>query len=322
MRKTSYKIAIIGPKTSLGSALLTLLEEHHFPPENIYPLDAHQYQNTFLPYGDGFLKVEALDTFRFDNRYIAVLCTDSILSAYKEEAIQQGSWLIDCTGRISSAPVVMPEINPEAISRADKRMISSPTAAAGALSLVLTTLQKKFKLLSCCSTGIYSAGEIGFEASDTLFNQSRCIYTQRELPSSTFHKPLAFNLIPELIPKLSTLTIQQIHQLTHAPIFFSSCFAPVFQGQALSLSFLLPQSTRLKCVERVLSRTPRCRLITQASEGFTLSPMDILTEDDIYITSLQADADTIGLFHAWILSDNLRTGTALNAVHLIKLLLS
>lgn len=317
-----YKMAVIGPKTSLGSAVLALLEEHHFPPDDIYPLDAHQYQDTFLPYGDGFLKITALDTFHFDHRYIAFLCTASILSAYKEEAIQQGSWLIDCTGRIRSAPVIMPEINPDDILKADKRILVSPTPAAGALSLILHTLQKKFRILSCCASGIYGAGDIGFDAADTLFNQSRCIYTRRELPPSAFPKPLAFNLIPELIPDLTALTTAQVRYLTRTPLFFASCFAPIFQGQALSLSFLLQQPTSLKRVEALLSRVPRCRLIIKGTQNLTLSPLDILTEDDIYITDLRADADTPNLFHAWVLSDNLRTGTALNAVRLAELLLS
>lgn len=314
-------IAVIGSFTTIGQAVLDCLADRGFSIDRVDALDAHQNAGRRIPFCDGELVVRPLDLFDFTRPYIAFLCTSSILSEYKEEAVRQGCWLIDCTGLIGTAPQIIPALNAKDIRFARDNIIGNPTSLTVSLAQVLAPIHKQFQIIRADAVALLGAGEFGHEATISLLNQTRSLYTRVETPLGPFQKIQAFNLIPEANPILSRRTMEQLEQVLGCRVFVTTCLTPIFQGECYFVTIQTKRPCSMDKLIRLLRRQKNCRFV-DTLDYITITPHDVISEDMIYVTHLNGDTVQSNTFHFWIVCDSIRTGAALNAVKIAEYLLT
>ena len=127
-----YKVAVVGATGNVGREILQTLAEREFPVDEVVALASSKSVGREVSFGeDDVLKVGALDDFDFKGTDIALFSPGSKVSAkHAPRAAAAGCVVIDNTSQFRmdpDVPLVVPEVNPDAIAGYTKRGIIANT---------------------------------------------------------------------------------------------------------------------------------------------------------------------------------------------------
>jgi aspartate-semialdehyde dehydrogenase len=333
----SYRVAVVGGTGNVGREMLQILAEHEFPAREVVPVASARSAGSEVSYGeDDVLKVRELDKFDFKGFDIALFSPGAKVSAvHAPRAASAGCIVIDNTSQFRmdpDIPLVVPEVNPDAIQRYKKRnIIANPNCSTIQMVMALKPLHDLARVKRVVVATYQSVSGAGKEAMDELFNQTRAIYMNAPIERTRFTKQIAFNCIPHIdvfMPDGATkeewkMAVETRKILDPDIAVSATCVrVPVFIGhaEALNVEFETPiDETRALAA---LRRAPGIGVIDhRADEGY-VTQIECAGEDMVYVSRLRADPTAPNCLSMWVVSDNLRKGAALNAVqiaeHLVK----
>jgi len=129
-----YDVAVVGATGAVGEVMLSILAERDFPIGNIYALASERSVGKQIPFGDKYLEAQDLAKFDFGKVQIGLFSPGAAVSdVYAPIAAEQGCVVIDNTSRFryqDDIPLVVPEVNPEAIALYRNRgIIANPNCS-------------------------------------------------------------------------------------------------------------------------------------------------------------------------------------------------
>lgn len=332
-----YKVAVVGATGNVGREILTTLAEREFPASEVVALASSSSVGKEVSYGlDDVLKVAALDDFDFSGCDIALFSPGSSVSRiHAPRAVEAGCVVIDNTSEFRmdpDVPLVVPEVNPEAIARYTKRgIIANPNCSTIQMVMALKPLDDLAGLKRVVVSTYQSVSGAGRAAMDELFTQTKGIFVNDVPTREQFTKQIAFNVIPhidvfmddgatkeEWKMKVETRKIMGADIKVHA-----TCVrVPVFvcHGEAVTAEFKRPIT--VQDAREALREFEGVSVVDhRADEGY-VTPEEAAGEDAVFVSRIRADDTVKNGLSLWVVSDNLRKGAALNAVqiaeHLIK----
>lgn len=120
---------------------------------------------------------------------------------YSPKAAAAGCVVIDNTSHFRmdpDVPLVVPEVNPEAIAGYTKRrIIANPNCSTIQMVVALKPLHDLAKIKRVVVSTYQSVSGAGRDAMDELFNQTRAVYVNDPIEKKKFAKQIAFNVIPK-----------------------------------------------------------------------------------------------------------------------------
>ena len=121
-RQRGYTVAVIGATGNVGREMMQTLWDRKFPVEKVIALASARSIGQEVSFGeDEVLKVQNLETFDFKGVDIALSSPGAKVSAvHSPRAAAAGCVVIDNTSYFRmdpDVPLVVPEVNPEAIAR-------------------------------------------------------------------------------------------------------------------------------------------------------------------------------------------------------------
>ena len=149
-----YKVAVVGATGNVGHEMLKILDERNFPADDVVALASSRSAGREVSYGDKDLKVQDLAKFDFKGIDIVLSSPGGKVSAeYSPKAAAAGAIVIDNTSywRMDpDVPLIVPEVNPEAINDIPKGIIANPNCSTIQMVVALNpymTLPKSSVLL-------------------------------------------------------------------------------------------------------------------------------------------------------------------------------
>jgi len=333
----SYRVAVVGGTGNVGREMLQILAEHEFPAKEVVPVASARSAGMEVSYGDDdVLKVRDLDKFDFKGFDIALFSPGSKVSAvHAPRAASAGCIVIDNTSQFRmdpDIPLVVPEVNPDAIARYKKRnIIANPNCSTIQMVVALKPLHDIARIKRVVVATYQSVSGAGKEAMDELFNQTRAIYMNAPIERTRFTKQIAFNCIPHIdvfMPDGATkeewkMAVETRKILDPNIAVSATCVrVPVFIGHAEAVNVEFENPIDETMALAALRRAPGVSVIDhRADEGY-VTQIECAGEDMVYVSRLRADPTAPNCLSMWVVSDNLRKGAALNAVqiaeHLVK----
>lgn len=333
MTKT-YDIAVVGATGLVGETLLTLLAERNFPVGQVYALASENSFGKEIEFGRKTLDVEELAEFDFSKVQLAFFAVPAAIAAeYIPVATQAGCVVIDNSTHYredAKVPLVVPEINPEAIAGyKNKNIIASPGSSTIQLSLALKPILDVVKLTHIQVFACEAVSESGRRAVDELAGQTASLLSGRPVESKIFAKQMAFNLLPQVGDVIEqghtaqeTRLLKETRQVLvkpDLPLSPTVIRAPVFFGTALEVYIETEAPLPLTQLKSVLENAKG--LAVFAEEGDYPTPVvEAANNDSVYVGRLRADLTQSNGLHLWLVSDNVRKGAALNSVQIAELL--
>src|SRR3546814_11958646 len=96
-------------------------------------------------------------------------------------------------------PLVVPEVNPDALARYGRRnIVANPNCSTAQMVVALKPLHDAFGILRVVVSTYQSVSGAGKEGMDELFNQTRAVYVNDPVEKEKFTKQIAFNVIPHI----------------------------------------------------------------------------------------------------------------------------
>ncbi|MFT7371250.1 MAG: aspartate-semialdehyde dehydrogenase, partial [Octadecabacter sp.] len=199
-----YRIVIAGATGNVGHEMLNILAERQFPADEVVALASRRSLGTEVSFGDKTLKTLDLDTFDFTGYDIAFFAVGAdATKKYAPIAAKQGCVVIDNSSLYRydiDVPLVVPEVNPEAVDGYTKKnIIANPNCSTAQMVVALKPLHDRAKIKRVVVSTYQSVSGSGKDAIDELWDQTKSIYNPTDSkPPKVFTKQIAFNVIPHI----------------------------------------------------------------------------------------------------------------------------
>ncbi len=331
-----YKVAVVGATGNVGREILQTLSERAFPLDEVVALASERSTGREVSFGeDGILSIQPLDTFDFTGFDIALFSPGAKVSAeHAPRAAKTGCVVIDNTSHFRmepDVPLVVPEVNPEAIADHTKRnIIANPNCSTIQMVLALKPLHEAAKVRRVVVATYQSVSGAGKEAMDELFSQTRGIFVNDPVINEHFTKQIAFNVIPHIDDFMDDgstkeewkMAVETRKILDRDIQVTATCVrVPVFIGHGEAVNVELANDLTVEQARGLMRATPGLVVIDhRANEGY-VTPVECAGEDMTYISRIRKDPTVKYGLNFWVVSDNLRKGAALNAVQIAEHLL-
>ncbi len=198
-----FTIAIAGATGNVGREMLNILEERGFPVDKVVPLASRRSVGQDVSYGDRTLKVQALENYDFSETDICLMSAGGKISKeWSPKIAARGCVVIDNSSAWrydAEVPLIVPEVNPDAITGYSRRnIIANPNCSTAQLVVALKPLHDAATIKRAVVSTYQSVSGAGKDAMDELFNQTRAVFVADPIEPRKFTKRIAFNVIPHI----------------------------------------------------------------------------------------------------------------------------
>ena len=332
----SYKIAVVGATGNVGREILKTLYERNFPVREVVALASSRSKGKEVSFGDDkVLKVQDLAQYDFRGTDIALFSPGSKISAeYAPKAAKAGCIVIDNTSYFRmdpEIPLVVPEVNPEAISEYTKKfIIANPNCSTIQMVCALKPLHDFAKIKRVVVSTYQSVSGAGKDAMDELYDQTKGLFMNDSKEPQKFTKRIAFNVIPQIdVFTDSGDTKEELKMVNETKKIMgdnniqvsATCVrVPVFVGHSESVNIEFEKPISPEQAQEILSNAPGVMVNDTNVDGVYITPVEIVGEDAVYVSRIRRDPTVKYGLNLWCVSDNLRKGAALNAVQIAEVL--
>jgi aspartate-semialdehyde dehydrogenase len=336
-------IGVVGATGQVGVAMRQILLERRFPADQVRFFASARSAGTVLPFGDREITVEDAATADPAGLDIALFSAGATTSrAQAPRFVAAGVTVVDNSSAFRmdpDVPLVVSEVNPEAVAGARKGIIANPNCTTMAAMPVLKPLHDEAGLVRLIASTYQAVSGSGVAGVEELAGQVAAAGEKaRELAYDgeavvfpdpvTYARTIAYDVVPlagsivddglnetDEEKKLRNES-RKILGIPDLPVSGICVRVPVFTGHSLAIN-----------AEFARPMTPqRAREILAAAPGVELSdvptPLQAAGKDPSYVGRLRQDPgvpDDRGLA-LFVSNDNLRKGAALNTVQIAELL--
>jgi aspartate-semialdehyde dehydrogenase len=328
------KIAVAGATGNVGREILNILAERKFPADEVVALASPRSVGQKVSYGNKELTVQALDSFDFTGTKIGLFSPGGSVSAiHAPRAAAQGCVVIDNTSHFRmdpNVPLVVPEVNPEAIAGYKKSgIIANPNCSTIQMVVALKPLHDLAKIKRIVVSTYQAVSGAGKEAMDELYNSTKQIYANQMPTPSKFSKRIAFNVIPQIdsfmpdgVTKEEWKMKVETKKILDASIEVeATCVrVPVFNchSEAVNVEFESPIS--VDQARAALEKADGVLVLDRPEEMVFATPVECSTHDAVFVSRIRKDTSIKNGLSLWVVGDNLKKGAALNAVQIAEIL--
>ena len=331
-----YRVAVVGATGNVGREILNILAERQFPLDEVAALASARSTGDVIDFGDSGeeLRVRNIEHFDFAGWDMALFAAGSEASKlYVPKAAEAGCTVIDNSSLYRmdpDVPLIVPEVNAEAISGYSKKnIIANPNCSTAQLVVALKPLHDAARIKRVVVATYQSVSGAGKQGMDELFNQSRNIFVGDSNEPAFFTKQIAFNVIPHIDVFLDDgstkeewkMVVETKKILDPKIKLTATCVrVPVFVGHSEAVNIEFEEEMTAERAQAILREAPGVMLVDKREDGGYVTPVESVGEYATYVSRVRDDPTVENGLSLWVVSDNLRKGAALNAVQIAELL--
>ena len=336
------RVGIVGATGQVGGVMRSILDARKFPVDELRLFASSRSAGRTIPWRNGEIVVEDAETADFSGLDIALFSAGGATSrALAPRVAAAGVIVIDNSSAWrgdDQVPLVVAEVNPDAIANRPKGIIANPNCTTMAAMPVLAPLHRAAGLRSLVVSTYQAVSGAGLAGVAELDDQVRKVVDHAaELTfdgsavdfggHTKFPGPIAFNVLPMAGSLVDDGTNEsdeeqklrnesrKILDIADLAVSGTCVRVPVFTGHSLSINarFATPLSP------------------AQAVELLADAPGVVLADIPTPLLAAGADPSFVGRVRAdetvpngcglalFVTNDNLRKGAALNAVQVAEL---
>jgi len=331
-----YRVVVVGATGNVGREMLAILAEREFPIDELAAVASSRSHGTEIDFGETGkkLKCRNIEHFDFAGWDIALFAAGSAATkVYAPRAAAAGCVVIDNSSLYRmdpDVPLIVPEVNPDAIDGYKKRnIIANPNCSTAQMVVALKPLHDAATIKRVVVSTYQSVSGAGKAGMDELFEQSRAIFVGDSVEPRTFTKQIAFNVIPHIdvfmddgSTKEEWKMVSETKKILDPKVkVTATCVrVPVFVGHSEAINIEFENEITAEQAKDILREAPGLMLIDKHEDGGYITPVEAAGDYATYVSRVREDSTVDNGLTIWCVSDNLRKGAALNAVQIAELL--
>ena len=334
MSQKKLKVAVVGATGAVGETMLSILAERKFPAAEVIALASERSAGSDVKYGDDDIEVQDLATFDPAGIDIALFSAGGDISKqYAPQFAAAGAVVIDNSSAFrqdEDVPLVVAEVNPEAITRRPRGIISNPNCSTMQMMVALKPLHDAAGITRINVATYQSVSGAGRSALEELGRQTAGLLNFHSAEPERFPVQIAFNLIPQIDAFLDNGYTREEMKLVwetrkilgddSIQVNPTAVRVPVFYGHAEAVNVETTKKLTADEVRGLLAQAPGIEVVDERVPGGYPTPVTHASgTDPVYVGRIREDESHPSAINLWIVADNIRKGAALNAVQIAEL---
>ena len=330
-----YRVVVAGATGNVGHEMLNILAEREFPVDEIAVLASRRSMGTEVSFGERTLKTKDVEGFDWTGWDIALFAIGSDATReHAPKAARAGCVVIDNSSLYRydhDVPLIVPEVNPEAIHGYSRRnIIANPNCSTAQMVVALKPLHDRARIKRVVVSTYQSVSGAGKAGIDELWDQTKGMYVPgQERRAKQFTKQIAFNVIPHIDSFMEDgstreewkMVVETKKIMDPSIKVTATCVrVPVFVGHSEAVNVEFEDFLDEDEARDILREAPGIMVIDKREDGGYVTPTECVGDFATFISRLRQDSTVESGLNFWCVSDNLRKGAALNAVQIAELL--
>ncbi len=331
----SMVVAVVGATGAVGREMLRTLERREFPADRVVALASGKSAGKKLPFRGAELVVEELGPESFEGVNIALFSAGASVSReYGPIAAAAGAVVIDNSSAWrmdDEVPLVVPEVNPQAVLHRRKGIIANPNCSTIQLVVALKPLHDEAHVEHIVVSTYQATSGKGQAAVEELRAQLAAVVAGKRPEHQVFPGQMAMNVLSDWKggkDGYSEEELKLVHEtrkiMGDAEIGVTpTCVrVPVVTGHAESVHVRFKKPLSAARARELLANAPGVVLVDDGeyAPGKEPQPIQAANTDPVYVGRIRDDLAVPGALNLWVVADNLRKGAALNAVQIAELI--
>jgi aspartate-semialdehyde dehydrogenase len=334
----AVNVAVVGATGAVGEAMIEILESRDFPVDQLFPLASSRSAGKSLRFKGKRYTVQDLSNFDFSQTPVALFSAGGDVSAeYAPIAAQQGCVVIDNTShfrRDDDIPLVIPEVNPEAIGQFRQRnIIANPNCSTIGMLMALKPIYDLAGIERINVATYQAVSGTGKDAIEELAGQTARLLNGKEAEPKVYPRQIAFNVIPHIDTFLENgYTREEMKMVWETQKILAdesirvnpTCVrVPVFYGHAEAVHIETREPVSVTEARALLQAADGVAVLDSPEPGGYPTPVsEAAGADSVFVGRIRADISHPRGLNLWVVADNVRKGAALNSVQIAEVLLS
>ena len=330
-----YNIAVVGATGVVGEVFLELLAERHFPIAHLYPLASERSQGKTVLFNKKPYTVKNTADFDFSRVDIAFFSAGAAISEYYAPiAAEAGCIVIDntsCFRYQSDIPLIVPEVNPEALGRyREHNIIANPNCSTIQMLVALKPIYDAVGIYRINVATYQAVSGAGKQSIEALARQTAELLNGQQVTLSFFSKQIAFNVLPHIDDfqdngytreemKMVWET-QKILDDEHIKVNPTAVRVPVFYGHSEALHIETNKPITPEETIHLLEHAPGVTVVS--GDDYPTAITHAASHDSVFVGRIRKDLSHPNGLDLWVVSDNVRKGAALNAIQIAEMIVS
>jgi len=336
VRERRYNVAVVGATGAVGTEMMRILEERNFPVERLVPLASERSAGKSVKFRGEEIPVKVLDERSFEGVQIALFSAGgSVSERFAPIAARSGCVVVDNTSAFRmdpDVPLVVPEVNPHAISLYKKKgIIANPNCSTIQMVVVLKPLHDRARIRRVVVSTYQSVSGTGMRAILELEAQVRAWVEGKALEPKVYPHPIAFNCLPHIdvffddgYTKEEVKMVNETKKIMEDEtirVTATTVRVPVFRGHSEAINIETERKLTVQEAREILSRAPGVKLWDDPAEKKYPMPILAAGGDETWVGRIREDTSVENGLNLWVVADNLRKGAALNAIQIAEILI-
>ena len=334
MAKT-FNVAVAGATGAVGQTMIKVLEERDFPVREIRFLASERSEGKELSFKAEKVRVRKLDHDSFDGVDIAIFSAGGDRSlTFAPSAAEAGAVVVDNSSawRMDpEVPLVVPEVNPHAISGYKaKGIIANPNCSTIQMVVALKPLYDYARIKRVVVSTYQAVSGTGQKAIVELEDQVKSWAEGRTLEPKVYPHQIAFNCLPHIdvfmgngYTREEMKMVNETRKIMEDPEIQVSATAvrvPVFYSHSEAVNVEFEQKISASKARELLTNAPGIKVIDDPFRNAYPLALEAEGQDLTLVGRIREDISQANGLDFWVVADNIRKGAATNAVQIAELL--
>lgn len=322
------KVAVVGATGLVGTKMLEVLAERHFPLTELIPVASEKSVGKTVEYKGKMYKVHSMQAAIDAKPHIALFSAGGNTSLeWAPKFAEVGITVIDNSSAWRMHPdkkLVVPEVNASVLTAADK-IIANPNCSTIQMVVALQPLHQKYKVKRLVVSTYQSVTGTGVKAVNQLMNER-----SGAVGEMAYKYTIDLNVIPQIDVFLDNAYTKEEMKMVNETkkimgddsirVTATAVRIPVMGGHSESLNIEFENEFELSEVFEIMRQAKGVVLQDDISQQLYPMPMTAHDKDDVFVGRIRRDETQPKTLNMWVVSDNLRKGAATNAVQIAEYL--
>ena len=329
-------VAIVGVSGAVGQEFLRVLSERSLKIDRLELFASERSagkQITFRGKEYTIRQLQHGDDFR-DIDVAFVSAGGSVSLEYAETITKHGAVMIDNSSAFrmySDVPLVVPEVNAADALVRPRGIIANPNCTTIQMVVALNVIHQLSPIQRVHVATYQAASGAGARGMAELDEQIRAIGRGEEPEVKKFAYQLAYNLIPQIdvfadddYTKEELKMYHETRKIMHSDLQVSATCVrvPVTRAHSEAIWVETTEPLELDAVREAFRKAPGIVLQDDPEDQVYPMPLFIAEKDPVYVGRLRRDLSSPKGITFWCVSDQIKTGAALNAVQIAEYLVA
>jgi aspartate-semialdehyde dehydrogenase len=329
-----YNVAIAGATGAVGGAMLDVLARRDFPLNELRLLASERSVGKKLQFQGREIEVQLLSKDAFADIDVALFSAGAARSLeFAPAAAAAGAVVVDNSSAFrmdDEIPLVVPEVNPQAIGQYKKRgIIANPNCSTIQMLVALKPIHDQAVIKRIVVSTYQAVSGSGAKAIEELRSQVMAYAAGSPLTSTVYPHQIAFNCLPHIdsfldngYTKEEMKMVNETRKIFEDPsigVTATTVRVPVIYGHSESVNIETEKKISAAEVKKLMAAAPGVELVDDPQTNTYPLATDSAGRFETLVGRIRADESIENGINLWVVSDNILKGAALNAVQIAEI---